>query len=69
MTNNKTIEDMRKSLLVAYPTGIIRNQYILKMPPAQIYAIYKWHTRNHISMKKPRMIKSKKQIPGQQTLF
>lgn len=66
---DKTIEDMRKELLTAYPTGIIRSQYILQMPPSQIYAIYKWHKKNDISMKKPRMKKPVKQIPGQQTLF
>ena len=66
---DKTTEDMRKELLIAYPRGIIRNQFILQMPPSQIYAIYKWHIKNDISMKKPREKKTVKQIPGQQTLF
>ena len=69
MKQNQAIEDMRKALLTAYPNGIIRSQYILDMSESQIYAIYKWHTRNNISLKKPRIKKPEKQIPGQQTLF
>ena len=56
---------MRSALMVAYPSGFIRGQKILDMSEAQIYAIYKSHTKRHISLKKPRMKKPEKQIPGQ----
>lgn len=59
------IRKMREALVTAYPRGIIRGQLIAEMPDYQIYAIYKSHMQRHISLKKPRMPKPEKQIPGQ----
>lgn len=63
------IEDMRKALLRMYPDGIIRNQFILRMSDAQIYAIYKSHKSHGISMDGPRLEKPKRQVVGQLSLF
>ena len=64
-----SIDDMRMALLRTYPEGIIRNQFILEMSDAQIYAIYKSHKRRHIPTDKPRLDRSKKQLTGQLSLF
>lgn len=69
MRKNKEIAEMREALIRMYPSGIIRNQFIFDMSDAQVYAIYKWHTKHKISTKKPRMMKPKPQVPGQTSLF
>lgn len=58
------IPEMRKRLLVMYPTGYIRNRWIQSMPDDQVYAIYKSHVKRNISTKRAR-IKKDKQVPGQ----
>ena len=72
MSRKKDLEkfrEMREKLLVMYPSGIIRGQYILQMPESQIYAIYKWHTKKRIATNKPRLRKPSKQIPGQMNML
>lgn len=65
MSKNKDICRMREALVTVYPSGMIRGQLIADMSDSQVYAIYKSHTKRRISMKKPRLRKPEKQIPGQ----
>jgi len=65
---DREIQEMRAKLITIYPSGIIRGQRISDMPDAQIYAIYKSHTKRKIPMNKARMVK-KKQVPGQTNLL
>ena len=62
-------DEMREQLLRAYPSGIIRSQFILLMSDKQIRAIHKWHTDHDIPLDKVREAKPKKQVPGQLSLF
>lgn len=64
-----TIDEMRERLLRAYPSGIIRSQFILMMSDKQIRAIHKWHTDKNIPLDKAREPKPSKQIPGQMSIF
>lgn len=61
----KEIQGMRDTLMIIYPSGIIRGQKIYDMSEEQIYAIYKSHTKRRIPMNRARMPKKPKQIPGQ----
>lgn len=65
----KEIQEMRDTLMVIYPSGVIRGQKIYDMTEPQIYAIYKSHTKRRIPMNKARMPKKQRQIPGQTSIL
>lgn len=65
----KEIQEMRDTLMIIYPSGVIRGQKIYDMTEPQIYAIYKSHTKRRIPMNKARMPKKQRQIPGQMSIL